>query len=69
MTLILKLLGIIILFIFLVFCIIQAIKAAENIIALRKYRKDPTSLPHRESMVFNKKTGKLEGDNSPILPN
>lgn len=68
MIYILKLIGIIVLLILAIFSLKRAFYCILNIIALKKYEKDPSSLPHKGGIVFNKKTGKLEADNSPILP-
>ncbi len=68
MVYVFKTIGLIILIFLIIFCLKRTYYAFMNILALRRYRKDPSSLPQHHSMVFNKKTGKLEADNSPILP-
>lgn len=65
---ILKLLGIIVLAIVGVFCLKRLFFAVLNLRALINYKKHPESINQRHGIVYNKKTGKLEADQSPILP-
>ena len=43
--------------------------AFENLKVLRHSKKHPDSVEYSQSVIFNKKTGKLENNNSIILPN
>ncbi len=64
----LKLLGIIGLAIIGVFALKRLFFAILNLRALIEYKKNPDPINQRHGIVYNKKTGKLEADQSPILP-
>lgn len=46
----------------------KLLKTCYNLKALFYEKKHPGSLPRSCGIVFNKKTGKLEADNRPLLP-
>lgn len=50
------------------FCLKRAFNILLNIFALVSFKKDADPINQRHGMVFNKKTGQLEADQSPILP-
>ena len=64
---ILKLIGIIFLSIVALFCLKRIVFILFNLRALNQYRKNPDPINERHGMVFNKKTNKLEADQSIIL--
>lgn len=63
-----KLIAFIFISIAVIFSLKRAFYALKNIKALKNYEQDPDPINQRHGMVFNKKTGKLEADQSPILP-
>ena len=65
---ILKLIGIIAFVILGVFSLKRLIFAILNLNALRQYKKHPDPISQRHGIIYNKRTGKLEADQSPILP-
>lgn len=64
----LNLLKIILLTIVAIYAIIKIILAILNLRALNQYRKSPDAIHQRQGIVYNKRTKKLEADQSPILP-
>ncbi len=70
MSIEIKMLLIVILFLLLKWSIVKLIKTIFNLIVLIKANKHPEDYPRTSGgIVFNKKTGKLEGSGSkPILP-
>lgn len=65
---ILKLIGIIAFVILGVFSLKRLFFAILNLNALRQYKKHPDPMNQRHGIVYNRKTKKLEADQSPILP-
>lgn len=65
---IVRLIGIIVLAMLAVFCLRRIVYAILNIRALNAYRHDANPLNQHQGIVLNKKTRKLEADQSPVLP-
>lgn len=65
---VLKLIGIITLTVMALYCIKRIIIAILNLHALSQYRRTPDPINQRQGIVYNKRTNKLEADQSPILP-
>lgn len=63
-----RLLEIILLTIVALYAVKKIIFAILNLRALNQYRKSPDSISQRQGIVYNKRTKKLEADQSPILP-
>lgn len=63
-----KLIGIVILAVVALFSLKRIVFGILNLRALRSYRRDANPINQRHGMVFNRRTRKLEADQSPILP-